>query len=220
MASNVTLYIKADQYVEVKTRDVTLGDLISMECVQQNVVSKLKTTKILKIPDEGKHRYVVSVLKIVECIHKEFPNLYVQNMGSQDVIVVCEQHKKSFVLWQWCKVALVSVLSFIGAAFAIMTFNNDSGTSQLFAQIYEMFTGQPHEGFSILEATYSIGLTVGILVFFNHFGKKKFTVDPTPIEVEMRLYEEDLQTAIIAEQSRKGQEIDVGKTSHYGPGGA
>ena len=79
-----------------------------------------------------------------------------------------------------------------------------------------MLTGKTHEGFSVLEAAYSVGLTVGIIVFFNHFGKKKFTVDPSPIEIEMQLYENDIQTTIIAERSRKGQELDVGQTDNNG----
>ena len=97
-----------------------------------------------------------------------------------------------------------------------MTFNNDAGTSQLFKQIYKLFMGQESDGFSVLELSYSIGLTIGILVFFNHFGKKKFSVDPTPIEVEMRLYENDIQTTIIADYGRKGQELDVGKADSNG----
>lgn len=206
---NGTLYIKADQCVEVKNRDVTLSDLLEMECADNQVVFKLKTIKVMKMPDQGKHRYVISVLKLIERIHKEYPNLDVQNMGSPDIIVVYEHPKKRNAVWQWCKVILVCLLSFVGAAFAIMTFNNDSGTSQLFIQIYELFTGKPHEGFSVLEAAYSIGLAAGIIVFFNHFGKRKFTVDPSPIEIEMQLYEQDIQTTIIAEHSRKGQEIDV-----------
>ena len=211
-----TLYIKADQCVEVKNRDVTLGDLIEMECADPQVVFKLKTIKVMKMPDQGKHRYVLSILKIIESIHKEYPNLEIQNMGAPDVIVVYEAQKKNNAVWQWTKVVLVCLLSFVGAAFAIMTFNNDSGTSQLFVQIYEMFTGKTHEGFSVLEAAYSVGLTVGIIVFFNHFGKKKFTVDPSPIEIEMQLYENDIQTTIIAERSRKGQELDVDQTDNNG----
>ena len=168
----------------------------------------------MKMPDQGKHRYVLSILKIIEFIHKEYPNLEIQNMGAPDVIVVYEAQKKNNAVWQWTKVVLVCLLSFVGAAFAIMTFNNDSGTSQLFVQIYEMFTGKTHEGFSVLEAAYSVGLTVGIIVFFNHFGKKKFTVDPSPIEIEMQLYENDIQTTIIAERSRKGQELDVDQTDN------
>lgn len=207
--ANQTLYIKGDQNVEVKKRDVTLGDLLAMECSQQNIVSKLKTVKVLKIPEKGQHRFVVSILKIIECIHKEYPNLEIQNLGSGDMIVTYEMQNKNNKIWQWSKVALVALTTFFGAAFAIMAFNEDSGIKELFEQMYELFTGRPKTGYTILELSYSIGIVLGILVFFNHFGKRKFSVDPTPIEVEMRLYENDIQTTVIAEQARKGQELDV-----------
>lgn len=209
---DTTLYIKGEQSVEVKTPDVMLGDLVMMECTQQNVVSKLKTVKIMKMPQVGKHRYVVSILKIIECIHEVYPNLEIQNLGSQDLIVTYEMPKKKSKFLEMSKIVLVCAITFVGAAFAIMTFNNDSGTPEIFSQVYELFMGKPKEGFGILELTYSFGLVIGILVFFNHFGKRKFTADPTPIEVEMRLYENDIQTTVIEEYSRKGNELDVGKT--------
>ena len=34
-------------------------------------------------------------------------------------------------------------------------------------------------------------------MFFNHFGNKKLTSDPTPIEVELSVYEDDVNTNII-----------------------
>ncbi len=211
-----TLYIKADQSVEVKLRNVTLGDLISMECTDKTVVSRLKTIKVLNIPEKGQHRFVISILKIIECIHKEYPEIEIQNMGAQDIIVTYETGIKKNKMVDILKIFGVVIISFIGSAFAIMTFNNDSGTNQLFSQIYEMFMGKPKSGFTILELSYSIGLVVGILVFFNHFGKHKFTVDPTPIEIEMRLYEKDIQTTLIDDYSRKGNAVDVGKPANSG----
>lgn len=214
--NNGTLYIKGEQCVEVKKRDVTLGDLVTMECCQQNVVSKLKTIKAMKIPEKGPHRFVVSILKIIELIHKEYPNLEIQSYGSPDIIVTYEAQKQKSKIWEFCKIAFVSLTTFFGSAFAIMTFNNDSGITQIFGNIYELFTGVSKQGFTILELSYSVGIVVGILVFFNHFGKRKLSVDPTPIEVEMRLYENDIQTTVIAEYSRKGQELDVGNTDSAG----
>ncbi len=211
-----TLYIKANQSVEVKVRNVTLDNLISMECTDKTIVSKLKTTKILNIPEKGQHRLVVSILTIIECIHKEYPEVEIQNMGAEDIIVTYESGKKKNKMLDFLKMIGVVILSFVGSAFAIMTFNNDSGTNQLFSQIYEMFMKTPKEGFSVLELSYSIGLIIGILVFFNHFGKRKFTVDPTPIEIEMRLYENDIQTTLIDDYNRKGNAIDVDESSHSG----
>lgn len=213
---NEIVYIKGEQNVEVTKREVTLGDIISMECPNQSVVSKLKTLKILKVPDQGKHRYVVSVLKLIECIHKEYPNLEIQNVGVPDMIITYEDQKVPNAFLHIAKIIGVICITFVGAAFSIMAFNNDVDTSKLFSQLYEFFMGTPKDGFTILELTYCIGLIIGILVFFNHFGGKRFTVDPTPMEVEMRLYENDIQTTLIENYSRKEQEIDVGKTSHSG----
>ncbi len=211
-----TLYIKGEQNVKIKGQDVTLGDLISMECAQSDVVTKLSGQKLLTISNQSKHRFVVSILKIIECIHKEFPNLEIQNVGATDIIVTYDGTKQKNRLWEACQVTFVVFACFLGAAFAIMAFNNDSGVPEIFEQIYEQFMGKKPAGFNILELTYSIGLGVGILVFFNHFGKKKLTVDPTPIEVEMCIYENDIQTTLIAQSSGKGQELDVGKTSAHG----
>ncbi len=213
--SNNTLYIKGDQSVEVTKRDVTLGDLVAMECSQQSIVSKLKTIKVMKIPEKGKQRFVVSVLKIIELIHKEYPHLEIQSYGSPDIIVTYEDQKQNKI-WLFCKIAFIVLTTFFGSAFAIITFNNDSGTPEIFEQVYELIMGAKKQGFSLLEMGYSIGIVAGILVFFNHFGKKKMSVDPTPIEVEMRLYENDIQTTVIAEHARKGQELDVGKANITG----
>lgn len=214
--TNSILYIKGEQNVELTKQDITLGDLVTMECGQQNVVSKLKSTRILKAPDKNQHRYVISVLRIIECIHKEYPGLEVQNIGATDIIVTCMGDKTKNRVWEVCQIISVVLICFFGAAFAIMAFNNDSDTPKIFERVCKLFTGSKQEGREILELSYSVGLSSGILVFFNHFGKKKFTVDPTPIEVEMRLYENDIQTTLISEQGRRGKELDVGNTSCNG----
>ena len=61
------------------------------------------------------------------------------------------------------------------------------------------------DGYTILEISYSLGLSVGIILFFNHFAGKKITMDPTPLEVQMKQYEQDVSTAIIQENIRKGK---------------
>ncbi len=211
-----TLYIKAEQNVELFNRKVKLGDILSMECSDSTIVSKLNTVDLMTIPEQGKQRMVISILKIIECIHEEYPKLEIQNMGSTDIILTYEPVQSKNRVIEYLKTGLVVTISFVGSAFAIMTFNNDSGIPKLFDDIYEMFMGYPKQGFSILELTYSIGIVIGILLFFNHFGKRKFTVDPTPIEIEMRLYEKDIQNTLIEDYSRKGKEADVGKSDIHG----
>ena len=209
-----TVYLKGDRNVEVQKKDVTLGDIVAMECSNKEMIPKLKTLKILKIPDKKKQRMVISILKIIACIHEKYPGLEVQNMGEQDIIITYEEQKTPGMVWHVIKTVIVVLITFCGAAFSIMAFNNDVSTSKLFSQIYEFVTGDVSDGFTILEVSYSVGITVGIMVFFNHFGKKRFTVDPTPMEVQMRLYENDIQTTLVEDASRREQELDVGKSNH------
>ena len=52
MSSNPdTLYIKGERDVEVTKREVTLGDILSFECSNKALIPKVKTLKILKIPE-------------------------------------------------------------------------------------------------------------------------------------------------------------------------
>ena len=48
-----------------------------------------------------------------------------------------------------------------------------------------------------------------LLVFYNHFFRKILQDDPTPIQVEMRKYEEELNSAMIQDSAREGKTIDV-----------
>ena len=102
--------------------------------------------------------------------------------------------------------ALSACSLFSGAAFSIMAFHNDVGITALFGQVYHFFTGRTSDGFTILELSYSLGLGAGILLFFNHFGKRKITSDPTPLEVEMRTYEDEIDTTLIESRERDEKE--------------
>ena len=90
-----------------------------------------------------------------------------------------------------------------------MTFHVDIGIQKTFARFYEQLMGETKPMITELEISYSIGLAVGIIVFFNHFSKKKLTKDPTPMEVEMKKYNQDLMQTKLAESDEKGHTIDV-----------
>lgn len=214
------VYIKGEMNTEVYERNVTLEDIMSVECADLTLENKIKKISILQIPKEGQHRFVVSILKVIECIHNEYPEIEIRNEGEKDLIITYEQDKTQRMLFQLGKVFIIAGITFIGSAFSIMAFNNDISITEMFGQIYELVMGQPSDGFTMLELTYSIGLIVGILTFFNHFGKKRFSVDPTPMEVEMRMYENEIETTIIDTYSRKEKELDVGQANTSGNTGA
>lgn len=220
---NTAVYIKADGNVEVKQPDVTIGDVFQVECARPGWAGRIRRIRIFSFPKEGAsgekkqpQRCCLSVLKAVEVIHRIYPDAEVTSIGSADILVTYKDTGASGKAAMLVKTAGVVLVTFSGAAFSIMAFNNDVSVTRLFAQIYYFVTGSKEPGFTVLELTYSLGLVIGILIFFNHFGKKRFSQDPTPIEVQMRSYEKEIQDALAEAYARKGKEIDVGTGDHSG----
>lgn len=204
-----TLYLKAEKNVETTQPDVWLKDVAKIYCTDSHVAAKVKAIKVHHFADGEPRREVFGILKIIELIHAACPLVSVENVGETDILVEWVDVDKHKGAAQAGKIIFVAAISFFGTAFTIMAFHNDIGINKVFGKVYELVMGQPSLGYSILEFTYSIGLAVGITLFFNHIGGRRITKDPTPIEVEMRIYERDVNDALIETADREGKTIDV-----------
>ncbi len=204
-----TLYLKLNQISEVHEKDVRLKDIGTLYSDDPTVLSKCMVLKVKKIPSDRNRRYVGSVLDIIQLIADMDSSIQVENMGETDFIIDYKPKKAPNYLWAWAKTVFVSMVCFCGAAFAIMTFNNDASVTDVFREIYRLVLGQEAGDFTILELSYSIGLAAGVILFFNHFSKWKLNTDPTPLEVEMRLYEDSISKTLIQNDGRKESGVDV-----------
>lgn len=196
------LYIQTEKNVEVHSPDIYLGDVAKLVCKDQKVLNRNRMRKIFTIPNEAPGRYVVSAADLIKAIAREEDSVDVTHIGEPEFIVTYEVQKHNSPWYSWIKTGFVCILTFLGGAFSIMTFNMDVDTSGLFFQIYRQFTGEISTGHTILEFTYSLGVGLGVVFFFNHFGHKKLTTDPTPMEVQMRVYEDDVNQTLIAVKNR------------------
>ena len=202
------LYLKVEQSVEVSKRDVTIKDVAKLECIEKSILNRLNPEKLFTMESKKGSRKAVSVLFLIEKIHEIYPELEVQNLGETDFVVSYHPEKQPKLL-ETTKIFFVSAISFFGSMFAMMTFNEDVSTRESFDKLYTWVMGYEPSGITILEVTYSIGVSVGILVFFNHIGKKYITNEPSPVEVEMAGYEQQVNQTLIKQMSRKGKEVDV-----------
>lgn len=204
-----SLYLKLNQISEVHEKDVYLKDIAALYSDDPSVLAKCLALKVKKISSDRDCRYVGSVLDIIELISRADSSIQVENMGEKDFIIDYKKKASPNLAWAWLKTIFVCLICFCGAAFAIMTFNNDASVTDVFREIYRMVLGQEAGDFTVLELSYSIGLALGVIVFFNHFCAWKITTDPTPLEVEMRLYEDNISKTVIQNDGRKESGIDV-----------
>lgn len=201
-----TLYLRLERAVLLYEPEFFLKDLGGVECSNPEILARVKAIKIYQFRHPG--NMVCTITRLIEEIHRIYPKLQVVSIGEMDVVMEYRA-KKPGQKSQVVKLVLVWALLFVGAAFTIMAFHNDIGISDVFSYFYQQVVGKEKPKISVMEWSYSIGLMIGILVFYNHVGKKKITHDPTPIQVEMRKYEKDMDTAIIENAARRGENMDV-----------
>ncbi|MFW5669268.1 MAG: stage V sporulation protein AA, partial [Acetivibrio ethanolgignens] len=180
-------------------------------CSDKKVEDEVKEMLLYTVTAKESTKYIFSIMKVIELIEKRFPGVLVVNLGEKDFIInYIAPGKKPPKAWEWVKAAFVGMIAFFGSAFSIMTFNEDVSVSDVFDKIYFLVTGSKSTGGTVAELGYCIGLAIGILVFFNHFSRKKIQKDPTPIQIQMRSYETDINDALIKDAQREGKSIDAG----------
>ncbi|MDD6202663.1 MAG: stage V sporulation protein AA [Lachnospiraceae bacterium] len=204
-----TVYLKLEKDVEIDSEDVFVKDIGKIYCSDTTIASRCKAIKVAKIREGDEQKKVISVMKVIELMKKECPGIEVENIGEMDTLIEKVNVLTSKNWKQVLKIIFVALVSFFGTAFTIMAFHNDIGIQELFSKIHELIMGEPSNGCTILEVAYSIGLASGIILFFNHIGGRRITKDPTPIEVEMRVYEREVNDALIETADREGKTIDV-----------
>lgn len=207
--ANETVYLKAERNTEVQSEDVFLKDVASVRCADSALEAKVKCLKVHKFHPGQAQKCVISVLKIISMIEELSPGVTVESLGEAELLVEIVNVNRHKGWQQGCKMALVALISFFGTAFTIMAFHNDIGIRDTFGQIYRIIMNTESDGVTVLEIAYSIGLALGIILFFNHIGGRRITKDPTPIEVAMRNYEEEVDKALIETADREGKTKDV-----------
>jgi stage V sporulation protein AA len=163
-----------------------------------NISKRVKNIKILEIKEEKDKSYLITVIDVINAVDKALTGHTINSVGETDCIVEYSKKVKNsnhFILIS--KIAVVCCILAFGSATAIMSFHSDAQMETIFENYYTVFFGEEVKNPTIINLPYSIGLAFGIIVFFNHFTGKKITSDPTPIEVEMSLYESQVTDNII-----------------------
>jgi len=193
------IYIKPVKKASLAEVDKIIVQDVAEVIATADVAKKVNEMKLLDIHIEGKKaNFLISVTDIIKVIKKTYPEYTVNNVGAQDTVVQYAARKSHDIAWwKWLKIAFVVLVLTAGSSTAIMSFHTDGQIPKVFENYYRIFFGEHSSNPHIINIPYAIGLAVGILAFFNHFMGRKMTDDPTPIEVEMALYETEVNETVL-----------------------
>ena len=178
---------------------VKLGDIAFIVC-DPIWEEPLRSLPLARPKDRDGNRLVIDLIHIIPKIRQLIPGVLIEPMGHNHTLVeLVVTSTKPSRLW----FPIVWLLLFFGSALTIMNFHADVNMLEVQIRIVEMVTGKRDEHPLLFQVAYSLGIGFGMTVFFNHLFKKKWNEEPTPLEVEMFLYQENLDQYVVAEEYRK-----------------
>lgn len=203
-----TVYVKPELSCIVSHKKITVEDVCQVYASEEKQAKLVRHVPLFQVSkQQEKQKISISSLYLIRHIMDDVPGITVVNLGVSDFIVEYQPPKPETKWLGYLKAICVGIIVFFGSAFTIMTFNEDASLNVIFARIYESVSGNP-DGNGWLEVAYSLGLPLGILLFFNHFASAKLSNDPTPLQIQMRQYEQQEDTTIIENAARKGERLE------------
>ncbi len=195
-------------YIQLKNRvtlpqgkGVKLGDVAYL-IAPPEWEERLKSLLLVQPEYSDGNLLLIDVLKVIPLVKKLVPDADIEPIGEGRTIVQISEskgeRKPSPAMF-----ALVWLLLFFGAALTIMNFHADVSMQEVQIRIVEMLTGRRDEHPYLFQLAYSIGIGFGMVIFFNHLFKKKWNEEPTPLEVEMFLYQKNIDQYVVHEEYRK-----------------
>ena len=200
--NSINEVMQLEVYIKPRKKAVLTGKRIVMLKDVAEYWSRNKNigeTAVFKIPENARETdFILSVIDIVSVLNRKYENLSVNLSGETETIIEYSPEKKEVNrFWNWTKLLFACAILFSGSVTAVMSFNSDAQIPVIFQNLYTVFTGEYNYKPYLLYIFYSIGLAVGIFGFYNHIAGKSLTKDPTPIEVQMSLYDKQVDDKVI-----------------------
>ncbi|MCU6710095.1 stage V sporulation protein AA [Paenibacillus sp. J5C_2022] len=212
-AASQVLYLRLKKRIDIKPQHtVTLGQVARLLLEDKELHSALAELPLYEHKKSDGNRVVIDVLQIVKAVRQAVPGITVETFGDPQVLLMVAEKpmKPRYVL-----LCISWLLLFFGAGLAIMNFHTDVSMKEVHIRIAELVTGERDEHPLWLQIPYSLGLGLGMALFFNHIFRKRFNEEPNPLEVELYMYQENLNQYVIADEIRKRAESEKTRGGGY-----
>lgn len=209
-----SIYLRLKKRISInKFQEVKLSDAAHVLVEDKTIEQQLKNLVLYKHRQQDGNRFVIDLLQVIHLIKLNWPHLQIEVYGDPQILVMISEKagKPRYLLLVICWLLL-----FCGSGLALMNFHADVNMKETHIRIVELITGERVDHPLWFQIPYAIGVGVGMVLFFNHIFKKKFNEEPNPLEVEMFMYQENVNTYVIAEEIRNRGKHDAQKVGEEG----
>lgn len=196
------LYLRLRKRLAVKPGAViTLGDicLLYWDGEREKSLGKLP---VYRVKEQDGNLLVIDIMQVVAKLRGMLPEVPLEIQGAAQIIVEIQSGRRSPHL---LLVSFVWLVLFIGSGLTIMNFHTDVSMLQVHQRLYYLITGQQASQPLLMQIPYSLGLGLGMILFFNHIFRKRINEEPSPLEVELFLYQQNLDQYYIMHENKENE---------------
>ena len=194
------VYIKMRQRLQVSPGyEIRVGDVAQITA-DETLVEHLRKCPVYQITKQDKTHVVIDAMKVIEAIRQHNHTLELNLLGPAQTIVEIVYEEKRVNPFFF---TVVWLLLFVGAGLAIIYFHEDVSMQQVHQRMYYMVTGETVKKPLLFQIPYSLGLGVGMILFFNHVFKKRINEEPSPLEVEIFQYQQSLDQYVVMNENKE-----------------
>lgn len=196
-----TIYIRLRNRIKVSLGScICAGDLSQIKTNNIELKNQLEKVSIHQVKKSDQNFIIIDIMQVIDTIQRLFPSIEIQTIGPCQTIVEVIYKKKTMKLALFI---VVWLLLFVGSGLAIMNFHEDVSMRAVHQNIYYMITGREEIMPLLLQIPYSFGLGIGMILFFNHLFRKRLNEEPSPLEIEMFKYQQDLDQYVIMNENKE-----------------
>lgn len=181
MVNDIYLIQKSIKPFDICKKQIYLGEICS---VYPNSFEKNIKDICLREYNKNESKYdVIHLGEIIESINSVFPDIRINFLKPEDIIIFFDNYKKDRT--KYIRVFLISIVILMGSIMGIMNFHADVNMAQSQFMMVNAITNNPKRYIKYFQIPYSIGIGVGVALFFNKFIPNYSKDEPSPLDLKM-----------------------------------
>lgn len=187
--------------IKRKGKPVYLADAIDILC-SQHVEEAIRDIVIL--PAHHDRNHMISALDVIRIISERTGIKDIRVIGNGKALIEYREQEHRGGLIDWIKLAATALLLMVGSGLAIMYFHADVNMHEVHSALHYIIAGEKSSRPFLISIPYSIGIGLGIAVFFDVFSIGKKKGNPGPLELEVYTYEKEIYSYKKDEEENEG----------------
>lgn len=137
---------------------------------------------------------VIHLGELIEIININCRDVRLNFLKPDDVIIFFEDEKKDTT--KYIRIFIISIVVLMGSIMGIMNFHADVNMAHSQFMMVDAITNNPKENLPYFQIPYSLGIGLGVAVFFNKFIPTYSKGEPSPLDLKIKSLNKEIENEL------------------------